>query len=44
MGKVPSKLEEQIQSQKNEGTLTRWIKLAAKAESIEDFEQKISEE
>ena len=42
VGKVPSKLEEQIRSQKDSDILTRWIKLAARAESIEDFEQKIS--
>lgn len=44
LGTIPPELEEQVRSQKDEVTLTRWIKLAAKAESIEDFEQKISEE
>ena len=42
LGKIPPELREQIQNQKNEATLSRWIKLAAKAESIESFEQKIS--
>lgn len=42
VGKIPVELEKKIRNQKNSDTLTRWIKLAARAESIEEFEQKIS--
>lgn len=37
LGDIPSSLKEQITAQKNEATLRAWLKLAAKAESIEDF-------
>ena len=44
VGIIPAELEKKIRNQKDSDTLSRWIKLAAKAESIEDFKQKISEE
>ncbi len=37
LDEIPLSLEEQITAQKDEATLRAWLKLAAKAESIEDF-------
>ena len=39
-GEVPSAVQEQIDSQKDDAILRSWLKLAAKAESIQDFVQK----
>lgn len=39
-GKVPGELEQAIQAEKDMGKLDEWLKLAAKAESIEDFREK----
>lgn len=36
-GNLPLELEAKIRSEKDLNTLTAWIKLAAKAESIEQF-------
>lgn len=41
LGTVPDELSETIKSQKNSDILKKWIKLAARASSIEDFSQKI---
>ena len=40
LGDIPSSLREQVTAQKDEATLRAWLKLAAKAESIQDFVQK----
>lgn len=37
LGTITSDLAVRIRSEKNEGTLKRWVKLAAKAESVEQF-------
>ena len=37
LGDIPSFLKEQITAQRDEATLRAWLKLAAKAESIEEF-------
>ena len=41
LGEIPTSLEEQITAQKDEEILRAWLKLAAKAESIEDFTKQI---
>ena len=41
LGGVPSSLQETITAQKDEETRRAWLKLAAKAESIEDFAKQI---
>ena len=40
-GKIPEDLKEQINNQKDFSILRQWLKLAARADSIEDFRQKI---
>ena len=44
LGDVPASLEEKISAQKDEKTLKKWIKLAARVETVEEFEQKICED
>ena len=39
---VPRELREQISSTQDFDTLNLWIKIAAKADSVEDFKEKIS--
>ncbi len=39
LGGIPEELREKINSEKNLGTLKRWHKLAARSESVEQFEQ-----
>ncbi|MBD5532523.1 MAG: hypothetical protein HDQ98_10055 [Lachnospiraceae bacterium] len=41
LGEIPLALRERITSQRDEETLRAWLKLAAKAESIEDFTKQI---
>ena len=38
LGDIPSPLRERITAQKDETTLPAWLKLAAKAENIEEFQ------
>ena len=40
-GKVPEELKEKIAAQDDKETLKDWLKLAARSESLEDFEAKI---
>lgn len=40
LGDIPSSLREQVTAQKDEAVLRAWVKLAAKAESIQDFVQR----
>jgi len=42
MGKVPKELENRIMEQHNPETLSKWLKLAARAETIEEFEKGIT--
>lgn len=44
LGDVPTLLQERINAQKDEKTLRKWIKLAARVETVEEFEQKICED
>ena len=44
VGDIPLSLREQITAQKDEAVLRAWLKLAAKAESIEAFEERIMKE
>ena len=39
LGDIPTQLKERITEQKDEATLRAWLKLAAKAESIEEFQK-----
>ena len=41
LGEVPEKLQAEIMGQKNPEILKQWIKYAARAETVEAFEQKI---
>ncbi len=41
LGEVPEKLQAEIMGQKNPEILKQWIKYAARAETVEEFEQKI---
>lgn len=41
LGEVPEKLQKDIMGQSNTEVLNRWLKCAARAETIQDFEQKI---
>lgn len=41
LGEVPEKLREKIMGQKNTEVLNRWLKCAAKAESIEEFQKRM---
>ena len=41
LGEVPEKLRAEIMGQKNPEILKQWIKYAARAETVEEFEQKI---
>ena len=41
LGKVSEKLQRNIMKQKDTEILDRWIRYAARAETIQDFEQKI---
>lgn len=43
-GAVPEELKTRIMQMKDQQTLYRWLKLAARAESPEDFRQRISED
>lgn len=40
-GKIPGNLQELIMSQKDSAILSKWLKLAAKVESIEEFTRKM---
>ena len=40
LGDISSSLREQVTAQKDEAVLRTWLKLVAKAESIQDFVQK----
>lgn len=40
-GKVPEELKEKIAAQDDKETLKGWLKLAARSESLEDFEAKM---
>ena len=40
-GEIPEDLKEQINNQKDISILRQWLKLAARADSIEDFHRKI---
>lgn len=42
LGSVPEHLKSQIQAETNLDTLTSWLKLAAKASSLESFEKQIN--
>ena len=42
LGEIPSSLKEQITVQKDEEVLRVWLKLAAKAGSIEEFTRQLS--
>ena len=44
LGDVPAPLRERISAQQDEATLRAWLKLAAKAESMEAFEERITKE
>ena len=44
LGDVPTLLQERINAQKDEKILRKWIKLAARVETVEEFEQKICED
>lgn len=37
LGEIPPSLKEEITAQKDEAILRTWLKLAAKAESMEEF-------
>ena len=41
-GKVSEQLKQKILAQHDSETLSKWLKLAAKAESIEEFERRIA--
>ena len=41
LGEVSEKLRDQIMGQKDTEILNHWLKCAAKAETIEEFEQKM---
>ena len=41
MGSVPSSLREKILAQQDLNLLSRWLKLAAKAENLQEFERRI---
>ena len=41
LGSVPEELRECIAAEKREDTLAAWLKLAARAESIEEFQSKM---
>ena len=41
LGDIPSSLREQVTAQKDEAVLRAWVKLAAKAESVEKFSEQI---
>lgn len=43
IGMISEELEKRIQEQRNLDTLNKWLKLAARSESIEEFEKLISE-
>lgn len=40
-GEIPPDLREQLSNESNIGTLKNWVKLAARSNSIEEFQQKI---
>lgn len=42
LGSVPELLQEKIYAEENPEILGRWVKLAARAESFADFEEKIT--
>ncbi|MBQ8558757.1 MAG: Rpn family recombination-promoting nuclease/putative transposase [Tyzzerella sp.] len=44
LGAVPENLQMKIMQEKNSDTLRKWCRLAAKAESVEQFENEITEE
>lgn len=44
LGDVPAPLRERISAQNDEPVLRAWLKLAAKAESMEEFEKQITKE
>lgn len=43
LGPVPKDLEKKVSMQKDIATLSLWLKMAARASSVEDFAQKISQ-
>ena len=44
LGEVSASLEGKIDAQKDEKTLRKWIRLAARVESVKEFEEKICED
>lgn len=44
LGDIPTSLRERVTAQQDEATLRAWLKLAAKAESMEAFEERITKE
>ena len=44
LGEIPEELKEKVMSQRNMEVLKKWHKIAAKVESLEKFEQAVSEE
>lgn len=40
LGDVPEELRGRIYSQQDDGILKEWLKLAAKAKSVEEFQRK----
>ena len=43
-GEVPNSLRRQIEAETDMDTLKRWLKLAARVDSIEEFQEKMDEE
>jgi hypothetical protein len=41
LGSIPAELEEKIKEQQDPALLTKWHKLAARVNSIEEFKEKI---
>lgn len=41
IGEVPKELQEKIMNQMDKKVLKKWVKLAAKAETIEQFQQQM---
>lgn len=44
LGNIPAPLRERVTAQNDEPVLRAWLKLAAKAESMEEFEKQITKE
>ena len=43
MGKVPARLSERIMSEDKAEILNKWLRLAAKADSLEEFEKRMTD-